>query len=92
MTAPRVTRSWSQAKKHQPNADSESVKEISRAGELVSRADAVDGVESAKNPDVSEVTREIPEDDVPEEYRHASSDMSFKTESCPERSHRPSVG
>jgi hypothetical protein len=32
-------------------------------------ADAVLGVENAKDPDVSEVTtREVPEDDVPAEY------------------------
>jgi len=40
-------------------ADSESVE-----------ASIVDGVENAKDPDVSEVTtRQVPEDDVPEEYR-----------------------
>jgi hypothetical protein len=33
-------------------------------------AAAVEGVENAKDPDVSEVTtRQVPEDDVPEEYR-----------------------
>lgn len=32
-------------------------------------ADAVAGVENAKDPDVSEVTtRQVPEDDIPEEY------------------------
>jgi hypothetical protein len=50
------------------DADSESVKELAEQGNAF-EADAVDGVESAKDPDVSEVTtREVPEDDVPEEY------------------------
>jgi hypothetical protein len=54
------------------DADSESVKELVEQGNAF-EADAVDGVENAKDPDVSEVTtREIPEDDVPEEYRDAS--------------------
>ena len=53
-------------------ADSESVKELVEQGNAF-EADAVDGVENAKDPDVSEVTtRQIPEDDVPEEYRNAS--------------------
>jgi N utilization substance protein A len=53
-------------------ADSESVKELVEEGNAF-EADAVDGVESAKDPDVSEVTtRQVPEDDVPEEYRNAS--------------------
>lgn len=51
-----------------PNADSESVEELSEEGNAF-EADVVAGVESAKDPDVSEVkTREVPEDDVPEEY------------------------
>jgi len=54
------------------DADSESVKELVEQGNAF-EADAVDGVENAKDPDVSEVTtREVPEDDVPEEYRNAS--------------------
>ena len=53
------------------DADSESVKELLEQGNA-SEADAVDGVQSAKDPDVSEVTtRQVPEDDVPEEYRNA---------------------
>jgi hypothetical protein len=53
-------------------ADSESVKELVEQGNAF-EADAVDGVENAKDPDVSEVTtRQVPEDDVPEEYRNAS--------------------
>lgn len=54
------------------DADSESVKELVEQGNAF-EADAVDGVENAKDPDVSEVTtRQVPEDDVPEEYRNAS--------------------
>jgi len=54
------------------DADSESVKELVEEGNSF-EADAIDGVENAKDPDVSEVTtREVPEDDVPEEYRDAS--------------------
>ena len=53
------------------DADSESVKELIEQGNAF-EAEAVDGVENAKDPDVSEVTtREVPEDDVPEEYRNA---------------------
>jgi hypothetical protein len=50
------------------SADSESVEELVEEGNAF-EADAVDGVENAKDPDVSEVTtREVPEDDVPGEY------------------------
>ena len=50
------------------SADSESVKELIDEGNTF-EADAVLGVENAKDPDVSEVkTREVPEDDVPPEY------------------------
>ena len=53
------------------DADSESVKELVEQGNAF-EADAVDGVENAKGPDVSEVTtRQVPEDDVPAEYRNA---------------------
>jgi hypothetical protein len=49
-------------------ADSESVEELLDEGNAF-EADAVLGVENAKDPDVSEVTtREVPEDDVPPEY------------------------
>jgi hypothetical protein len=49
-------------------ADSESVEELAEEGNAF-EADAVQGVEDAKPPDVSEVTtREVPEDDVPAEY------------------------
>lgn len=49
-------------------ADSESVEELLDEGNAF-EADAVLGVENAKDPDVSEVkTRQLPEDDVPPEY------------------------
>ena len=51
-------------------ADSESVEELVEEGNAF-EASIVDGVENAKDPDVSEVTtRQVPEDDVPEEYRN----------------------
>ncbi len=51
-----------------PIADFESVEELAEEGNAF-EADAIYGVESAKDPDVSEVTtHEIPEDDVPGEY------------------------
>jgi uncharacterized protein YbjQ (UPF0145 family) len=50
------------------DADSESVEELVEEGNAF-EANAVLGVENAKDPDVSEVTtREVPEDDVPAEY------------------------
>jgi hypothetical protein len=50
------------------SANSESVAELLEEGNAF-EADAVDGVENAKDPDVSEVTtRQVPENDVPEEY------------------------
>ena len=50
-------------------ADSESVEELAEEGNAF-EADAVEGVEDAKEPDVSEVTtRQVPEDDVPAEYQ-----------------------
>lgn len=50
------------------DADSESVEELVEEGNAF-EADAVEGVENAKDPDVSEVTtRQVPEDDVPAEY------------------------
>jgi hypothetical protein len=51
-----------------PIADSESVEELAEEGNAF-EADAIYGVENARDPDVSEViTHEIPEDDVPGEY------------------------
>lgn len=50
-------------------ADSESVEELVEEGNAY-EAGILSGVESAPDPDVAEVrTREVPEDDVPEEYR-----------------------
>jgi hypothetical protein len=49
-------------------ADSESVEELLEEGNAF-EAGIVRGVQNAKDADVSEVTtREVPEDDVPEEY------------------------
>jgi len=50
--------------------DSESVRELAEEGQDFD-AGIVSGVENAPDPDVSEVkTREVLEDDVPEEYRN----------------------
>jgi hypothetical protein len=57
-------------------ADSESVEELVEEGNAF-EADAVQGVEDAKPPDVSEVrTREVPEDDVPAEYLNNDKDVA----------------
>jgi len=49
--------------------DSESVEELLEEGQSF-EAEVVAGVENAPEPDESEVrTKEVPEDDVPEEYR-----------------------
>ena len=51
------------------DVDSESVRELAEEGQDF-EAGVVSGVENAPDPDVSEVkTHEVPEDDVPEEYR-----------------------
>ena len=51
-----------------PDADSESVEELLEEGNAF-EAEAVQGVDEAEDPDVSEVTtRQVPEDDVPAEY------------------------
>jgi hypothetical protein len=51
------------------DADSESIEELAEEGQYF-EAEAVSGVENAKDPDESEVTTsEVPEDDVPLEYR-----------------------
>jgi hypothetical protein len=48
--------------------DSESVQELLEEGQSF-EAEVVSGVENARDPDESEVvTRQVPEDDVPEEY------------------------
>lgn len=52
-----------------PIADFESVEELAEEGNAF-EANVIYGVESAKDPDVSEViTHEIPVDDVPGEYQ-----------------------
>jgi hypothetical protein len=52
----------------QEDVDSESVEELAAEGQYF-EADAVSGVENAKDPDEGEVTTsEVPEDDVPPEY------------------------
>jgi hypothetical protein len=49
--------------------DSESVEELLEEGQTF-EAEVLEGVENARDADKSEVkTREVPEDDVPEEYR-----------------------
>jgi hypothetical protein len=54
--------------------DSESVTELLEEGQTF-EAEAVAGVENAADPDVSEVvTRQFPEDDVPEEYQDPDKD------------------
>src|ERR1700735_916601 len=51
------------------DVDSESVEELSEEGQAF-EAEVVSGVENAPDADRGEVrTREVPEDDVPEEYR-----------------------
>lgn len=58
------------------DADSESVEELVEEGNAM-EAEAVEGVEVAKPPDVSEVrTREVPEDDVPAEYLNNDKDVA----------------
>lgn len=50
--------------------DSESVEELLEEGQYM-EAEAVSGVESARDPDQGEVrTRQFPEDDVPDEYKN----------------------
>ena len=49
-------------------AGSESVEELVEEGQSF-EAEVIEGVEDAPDPDVAEVhTREVPEDDVPQEY------------------------
>jgi hypothetical protein len=52
-----------------PDVDSESVEELLEEGQSF-EAEVVSGVESAPDPDQGEVrTRQVPENDVPEEYQ-----------------------
>jgi hypothetical protein len=54
----------------QEEYDSESVRELVEEGQYL-EAEAVSGLEDARDPDQGEVTsREVPEDDVPEEYKN----------------------
>jgi len=58
------------------DADSESVEELVEEGNSF-EAGVIDGVENVKDADVAEVTtREVPEDDVPEEYRDTDRDVA----------------
>jgi len=51
-----------------PDADSESVEELAEEGQDF-EAEIIDAVEGAPEPDEGEIkTREVPENDVPEEY------------------------
>jgi hypothetical protein len=55
--------------------ESESVAALAEEGQYF-EAEAVSGVEDAKDPDEEEVhTREVPEDDVPREYTDRESDV-----------------
>jgi hypothetical protein len=61
---------------HVAGVDSESVEELLEEGNVF-EAGVVEGVENAKDPDVSEVTtREVPEDDVPKEYLNDDEDVA----------------
>lgn len=52
------------------DTNDESVAELIEEGNAF-EAEAISGVENAPGPDVSEVrTREVPEDDIPAEYRN----------------------
>jgi hypothetical protein len=56
-------------------ADSESAEELAEEGNAF-EAGIISGVENAPDPDVSEVhTRQVPEDDVPEEYLDNNTDV-----------------
>jgi hypothetical protein len=56
------------------DVDSESVEELAEEGQSF-EAEVVSGVENAPDADQGEVrTREVPEDDVPEEYRERDND------------------
>ncbi len=58
---------------NEASADSESVVELVESGQYM-EAEIVDAVENARDPDVRELhTRQVLEDDVPEEYRDGSS-------------------
>ncbi len=57
------------------DADSESVKELVDEGQPF-EADVIEGVEDAsEHPERPVRTRELPEDDIPEEYRDNGNDV-----------------
>jgi hypothetical protein len=57
-----------------PDVDSESVEELLEEGQSF-EAEVVDGIENARDADEGEVrTREVEEDDVPEEYQKPDRD------------------
>jgi len=59
-----------------PEAESESVKELLDEGQYF-EAEVVEGVENAPDPDVAPVrTRQVPEDDVPDEYLNPEKETS----------------
>jgi hypothetical protein len=63
-----------QALPRDEDVDSESVEELAEEGQAF-EAEVVSGVENAPDADQGEVrTREVPEDDVPEEYRRRDND------------------
>jgi hypothetical protein len=58
-----------------PYADSQSAEELAEEGNAF-EAGIISGVENAPDPDVDEVrTRQVPEDDVPEEYLDNNQDV-----------------
>jgi hypothetical protein len=57
-----------------PNVDAESVEELLEEGQSF-EAEVLDGIENAPDPDEGGVkTREVPEDDVPDEYKEPEQD------------------
>jgi hypothetical protein len=57
-----------------PDVDSESVEELLEEGQSF-EAEVLDGVENAPDADEGEIrTKEVPEDDVPEEYQEEDED------------------
>jgi hypothetical protein len=58
------------------DADSESVEELVEEGNAF-EAGVIEGVEDASDAELAEVTtREVPQDDVPEEYRDQDRDIA----------------
>jgi hypothetical protein len=57
-----------------PDVDSESVEELIEEGQAF-EAEVLDGIENVPDPDEGEVrTKEVPEEDVPEEYQKPDRD------------------